>query len=295
MKVQDLALAIFVISIWGLNFVVVKTGVTEIPPFLFMTLRFAVAALLLLPFLRWPTGKFWPLFAYSMVLGVGHFTAMFSAIALTDSSTIALLSQLNTPFAVILAAVVYKDYPGWRRCLGIAIAFGGCAVIAGEPDFKGGMLPVLLVVIGTFLWAVSAAQVKALGDINHLNLNGWLAIMATPQLFAITYFTESADLQTLMDISWLGWGTVLYQSIMVVIVGYGIWYGLLKRYPISRVIPLTLLLPLFGVAGGTLILGEELTQYMVIGGILVMIGVAIITFRQVKKAAQHQPKTPQKL
>lgn len=293
MRAQDLALALFVISIWGLNFVVVKTGVTEIPPFLFMALRFAVVALLLVPFITWPAGKFWPLLAYSLVLGVGHFATMFSAIALTDSATIALLSQLNTPFAVILAAVIYRDYPGWRRCLGIAIAFIGCAVIAGEPNFKGGLLPVFLVVIGTFLWAVSAVQVKALGDVNHFALNGWMALMATPPLFAIAFFTESLDLQILSGISWLGWGTVLFQSIMVVIVGYGIWYGLLKKYPISRVIPLTLLLPIFGVAGGTLILGEALTSFMVVGGILVTIGVAIITFRQVRKAAQHQPKSPQ--
>ncbi|MEQ8832118.1 MAG: EamA family transporter [Alphaproteobacteria bacterium] len=292
MKPLDLATALFVIVIWGLNFVVVKVGVQEMPPFLFMAMRFVVVAAILLPFIRWPKGQFRPLLAYSIVLGVLHFAMMFNAMHLADAATVALLSQLNTPWAVILAAIVFKDYPGWRRILGIVIAFAGCAVIAGEPRFEGGLLPALLVVGGTFLWAVAAVQIKQIGEIGPFALNGWMAAMAAPQLLAISFMVEDGHWEIMTNLSWLGRGAIFFQSVMVVIVGYGLWYGLIKRYPISRVIPLTLLLPVVGVASGVLILDEALTPYMIVGGVLVMIGVGIVTLRQAMRAAPHQPKVP---
>ena len=295
MKPTDLAIALFVILIWGLNFAVVKIGLAEIPPFLLMTLRFAIVALLLVPFIKWPKGKFLHLLIYSVILGVLHFACMFNAVGLTDAATIALLAQLNTPFAVILAALIYKDYPGWRRIMGILIAFAGCAVIAGEPGFEGGILPVILVIMGTFLWAVANIQMKFLGDIGPFELNGWMALMATPQLLLITFLYEDFAPTMLLDFSATAWFAILFQSVAVVITGYGLWFVLLKRYPISKLIPLTLLLPVVGVVGGVVLLGEELTSYMLSGGALVMVGVGIITLRQLKKAPAHQPRTPKTL
>jgi len=196
MKPFDLAIVLFVVTIWGLNFVFVKIGVAEIPPFLFMALRFGVVALILVPFIKWPHGRGKALIAYSMMLGVIHFGLMFNAIHLIDASTVALLSQLNTPFAVILSAVLFRDYPGWKRVLGIAIAFGGCFVIAGEPRFDGALLPILMVVGGTFAWAVAAVQAKQLGSIGPFALNGWMALFATPPLLLISLATETPSLVT---------------------------------------------------------------------------------------------------
>jgi len=245
-----------------------------------MSLRFAVVALILIPFIRWPAGRLHSLLAYSMTLGVVHFSMMFSAINLIDASTVALLSQLNTPFAVILSAILFKDYPGWKRILGILVAFSGCIVIAGEPRFDGALIAIFLVVGGTFTWAVAAIQAKKLGDIGPFALNGWMAVFAAPQLFVISLLLEDGQLAAMQSISWTGVISVLYQSVLVVIIGYGLWYGLIKRYPLSRVIPFTLLLPVVGVAGGVLALGEALTMEMVIGGVLVIVGVGIVALRQ---------------
>lgn len=280
MKPFDLAIVLFVVTIWGLNFVFVKIGVAEIPPFLFMALRFGVVALILVPFIKWPHGRGKALIAYSMMLGVVHFGLMFNAIHLIDASTVALLSQLNTPFAVILSAVLFRDYPGWKRVLGIAIAFGGCFVIAGEPRFDGALLPILMVVGGTFAWAVAAVQAKQLGSIGPFALNGWMALFATPPLLLISLSTETGQWDAMRMISVNAVISVLYQSVLVVIVGYGLWYGLIKRYPLSRVIPFTLLLPVVGVAGGVLALGEAMTMEMVVGGGLIIVGVGIVALRQ---------------
>jgi O-acetylserine/cysteine efflux transporter len=67
---------------------------------------------------------------------------------------------------------------------------------------------------------------------------------------------------------------------MVVIVGYGTWYWLLRRYGVNQVMAFTLLVPIFGVLSGVMVLGETLTGPLVAGGILTVIGVGIIVLRR---------------
>ena len=54
MPVTHLALALSVVAVWGTNFVVIKWGLAELPPFLLATLRFALSSLPFLLFLRPP-------------------------------------------------------------------------------------------------------------------------------------------------------------------------------------------------------------------------------------------------
>src|SRR5688572_30028967 len=44
MRVRDIALAVAVAAIWGVNFVMIHLGLQELPPLLFSTLRFGLAA-----------------------------------------------------------------------------------------------------------------------------------------------------------------------------------------------------------------------------------------------------------
>jgi O-acetylserine/cysteine efflux transporter len=291
MRPLHIAIALLVITIWGLNFVMVKLGLSEVPPFLFMALRYGVVALILIPFVKWPKGKFWPILAYSVILGNLHFSMMSNAVDQIDVSTVALLSQLNTPFAVILAAILLKDYPGWRRVLGIVIAFAGCAVIAGEPRLDDELWPVLLVVGGTFMFGLANIQVKAIGDIDPFALNAWMALMAAPQIIVWSLIMERDQLHLLASMSAVGWSAVFYQSVVVVIVGYGLWHWLLKRYPVSQIVPFTLLMPVIGVAGGVLLLGDPLTLAMIGGGALIIVGVSIVALRQAARGEAADAKS----
>lgn len=280
MRAADLLIALMVTFVWGFNFVVVKIGLEQVPPFLFILLRFAVVAVVLLPFVRFPSKRWKPLIGYAIMLGAVHFGFIFTAIKYVDASTVALLSQLSAPFGVIASAIVFKDYPGWRRILGIAIAFGGSAIIAGEPRFDGGLWPLLMVVLASLAWGLASVQAKLLGDIGAFALNGWMSLFALPPLLALTLTMETDQISTLAAMDFTGWAAVFYQSVLVVIFGYGCWYMLLKRHPISRVIPITLLVPVIGVAGGMIVLGEPLTLYMIIGGLCVIVGVSIVVLRQ---------------
>ena len=129
---RDIAILVFVTLIWGMNFAVVKFGLESFPPLLFIALRFALVAVALLPFVKPPKGYWLPVLGVSVTLGFLHFALMFTALKYVDVSSAAIAIQLQVPFAAILAAFLFKDTLGWRRALGMAIAFAGVALIAGR-------------------------------------------------------------------------------------------------------------------------------------------------------------------
>jgi O-acetylserine/cysteine efflux transporter len=65
-------------------------------------------------------------------------------------------------------------------------------------------------------------------------------------------------------------------GIVMTAMGYGIWYHLLKKYDVNQVVPFLLLLPVTSIVGAVLFLGERPSIRVLIGGAVVITGVAII-------------------
>lgn len=277
---RDSTLAIFVMVIWGYNFVVAKTGLAELPPIFMMGLRFALSALLLVPFVTMPRGRMKEVAALSVTLGAAHFSMMFTGLKTVDASTAAIAVQLQVPFSALLATVLLADPPGWRRTAGMVVAFGGVVLIAGEPRFEGTLWALGLVIGAAFVWAVGNVQVKKMGGIDEMALLAWMSVMAAPQLFLISFLLEDGQIAAAQAATWRGWGAVAYQAVAVVAISYGIWYRLLARHSVSAAVPYTLLVPFFGVACAVIFLGESLTPTIIAGGLITIAGVAIIILRR---------------
>lgn len=275
-----LALFVFVQAIWAFNFPVSKWGLAELPPFLFVGLRFLLVALVLLPFVPRPHGKWRQVLLLSITLGFVHFAAMFNGLVFVPASTAALLVQMQVPFAALLAAAFLGDRLGWRRGLGLALAFAGVAVVLGGPTLEGPWWAQGLVLLAAFCWAIGAVQVKFLAGVPGATLNAWVAIFAVPQLFIASLIFEEGQWQAVQGLTWAGVGAIVYNSLVVVVLGYGIWYRLLRSYDVNQSMPFTLLiLPLAFLFSG-LFLGEALTWTLMLGGLTTLAGVAIIVLRR---------------
>jgi O-acetylserine/cysteine efflux transporter len=111
-------------------------------------------------------------------------------------------------------------------------------------------------------------------------LNGWIAALAAPQLLIVALLTEGNPIETVPWNHWGVWAVLAFQSILVTLIGYGIWYRMMRRFPVNQVMPFTLLVPLFGVLSGIVFLEEPLTWLMVIGGVATLAGVAICVIRR---------------
>lgn len=279
---QHLALMVLVQFLWGVNFAVAKYGIDHFAPIFFVALRFSLVAVLLIFVVGLPKRAMLKrLIPLSVTMGVMHFTLIFLGMKNLDAATSSIAVQLQTPFAAILAAFFLGETLGWRRILGMVIAFGGVILIAGEPRFSANPWPLMAVIGAALVWAIGNIQVKALGDeLDAVTLNGWIAILAAPQLLIASWLIEGPQWQHIPEVGWEGWASLLFQAIVIAIFTYWIWYNMMRRYPVNQVMPFTLLLPLIGVAAGAVMRGEAVTWQMIVGGLATVAGVAIIVIRR---------------
>lgn len=281
MKLHHVGLMLLCQAIWGVNFVVAKIGLGYFSPLFFVSLRFLLVAILLLPVVGLPRRKLWQLAALSVTMGVLHFSLIFSGMHYLDAATGSIAVQLQVPFAAILAAFFFGEKVGWRRIAGMVVAFAGIVLIAGEPRFTGNLWPLLSVVGAALAWAVANVQVKALGEeFDAVTLNGHIALLATPQLLVVSWLLEGNQWPQLLAVGLAGWAALLFQSVVVAIFTYWIWYNMMRRYPVNQVMPFTLLLPLVGVLSGHVFLGEPVSWQMMLGGLATLAGVAILVIRR---------------
>lgn len=122
---RDWLLALAVMAVWGSNFVVIKWGLAELPPFLLATLRFGLAAVPLVFVLPRPPVGWGNLAAYGVLIGVGQFGLLFLAMrGLISPGLASLVVQLQAFFTMGLALLLAGERP--RRyqvvALGIALA-----------------------------------------------------------------------------------------------------------------------------------------------------------------------------
>ncbi len=289
MSARDMALALLVMIVFGLNFVVVKIGLEQLPPLTFMALRFFVVAVLLVAFVPVPRGRLGELYLYSLTLGVVHFALIFGALPHVDAAVAAIAIQIQVPFAALLAALFLNDRIGWRRAVGMAVAIAGVAILAGEPRQGSPIWAVAMVVVAALVWAGSNIQMKRLSDLGSLQLNAWVALLATPQLVLLSLVLERDQVAAVLAADWRAFAAVAYQAVVIVILGYGIWYRLMARYPVNQVMPWTLLVPVFGVLSGVAFLGEPVTAGLVVGGALTLCGVAVIVIRRPRAVSATGP------
>ena len=281
MTAAMVATLVAVTVVWGLNFAVIKTGIHLVPPIAFVALRFAAVGLCLIPWLRWPGRRMTDLIALSVVLGVVHFSLMFTGMKALDVATASIAIQLQVPFAAILAAVFFGEKLRWRRITGMAIAFAGVVMIAGEPRLAGNLPSLFMVVGAACTWAAANIQIKRIGDeVDVLALNGWVSLLAAPQLMALSWAVEDGQLAAIAAADWRLWAGLAFQVLLVTIFGYAVWYRMMRQFSVNQVMPFTLLVPVFGVLSGVVFFDESLTWVMIAGGLCTIVGVAIIIIRR---------------
>jgi O-acetylserine/cysteine efflux transporter len=137
---------------------------------------------------------------------------------------------------------------------------------------------------------VSSIQVKKLGAIDTLVLNAWIALLAAPQLLVGSLVFEGDQWAGVPDAGIWGWIAVVYMAVAVTVFGYGIWYRLLQRYPVTTVMPLSLLAPTFGVLCGIVLLGEPASFEKLLGAAVTLSGVAIVILAPRPKAERESEK-----
>jgi O-acetylserine/cysteine efflux transporter len=278
MEPKHILWAVLVTAIWGVNFVVIRLGLDDFPPILLNTLRFSFAGGLFAWFIPRPRIAFWRIAAVGLSLGVAKFTLLFIGMdAGMPAGLSSLVLQSQAFFTVLFATAVLGERPKSQQIVGMAVAFGGLAVIALDLGQGTVTSAFALVLAAAACWGVANLLIKSSGADDMLGLIVWASVTAAPPLIALSLVFEGPEriLDTLSHISIKGAGAVAYIVIAATLVGFGLWSRLLKLYPASLVAPFSLLVPVFGLSSAALVLGETLTPLKIAGATLVIIGLAI--------------------
>ena len=259
---------------WGLGFTLAKIGMEQFPALLIMTIRFGIAGLILVWFTKPPWGHMREIFVVALIGSTIQYGLTYNGLKGIDASTAAILVQLEGPILAIMGAFLLKEKLGITRALGMGLAFIGVLIIAGEPRLDGHLDSVILLVAGSAVWAVAQIMISRLKDLSGITILAWVAIMATPQMFVASLLIEDGQWLAITTASFIDWSIILYLALIMTVLGYSVWYHLLSSVDVSKVSPFLMLLPITSIIAGIVLLDEKLTSSMILGGLLIMSGVA---------------------
>jgi O-acetylserine/cysteine efflux transporter len=281
MSPRDLMLALIVVIAWGVNFVVIKVGLHGVPPMLLGALRFALAALPAVFFVKRPQLPWRWLFAYGATISLGQFAFLFSAMYVGMPAGLAsLVLQAQAFFTLIFAACFLHERFRLPNVAGLLIAAAGLAVIGMQGGHAMTLGGFLLTLCAACCWALGNIVTKKVGKVDLVGLVVWGSLIPPLPFFALSYAFEGPQRMAaaLSGISAMSIFAIVYLAFIATLIGYGLWSRLLSRYPASQVAPFSLLVPIVGLASASLFLDEQLSSVQILGALLVMAGLAVNVF-----------------
>ena len=286
MSIRHFFLAISVPCLWGIGFVITKPAMEQFPPMLINGLRWSLTGLLLVWWFPIPKNFLKQLLVISFIGCTVQYSLTFSGLNIIDASSAVLFVQLEVPFGLLVAFFWLKERPSFKNILGLIISFVGLVILAGAPNLEGKYIGVILVVSGAFTWSVGQVFVKPISEkLNGVVITAWFGVLAGPQLILASQLIEGNVINNILSADYSAWLIVLYLALLMNILGYSIWYHVLGLFPVNKILPIMLLLPVTGVITAIVFLGERPTLKVFIGGIIILVGVGIILFTKKEKSA----------
>jgi O-acetylserine/cysteine efflux transporter len=291
MLLRHRLLALLVAVCWGVNFPATALALEHFPPLFLVALRFALIAIPTLVFVPRPDVPFRWLLGVGLGIGTMQFAFLYLGMAAGMPAGLAsIVLQASAPFTVIIAGVWLREKISTRQAVGIAVAVLGLAAIAFHRSQVAALLPVLLTLCGALGWAIGNVSTRKAQAPNALHLTLWMSVIPPLPMLAIALVVEGPgrigeSLATAFTLealpAVLG---LLYVVVIATIVGYGIWNGLLKRYPSSTVAPFSMLVPVVGVLASWVAFGELIDLTELLAGAAVVAGVLVASYqRRIRK------------
>ena len=278
MTPADIGLSVAVQFLWGFGFVAAKPAVAHFPPLMLMGMMYVVTCLCFAPRLRrirtpWPS-----LLLITTFVATVQGALIFNALAALPASISILLLQTQVPFAVFFAWILSRERPSPARLLGILMAFAGVAIVAGAPTGSTSFWPAVMMTAGSASWSFGQAAARRFARDDGMTLTTAIAVTAIPQVAVVSALTEHGQLAALTSASLYTWTIFAFFALGGFVLAYAIWYSLLRRYRVDQVTPFGLLMPIIGVAGGYLFLGEPVSVSELAGGVIILAGVAVVVW-----------------
>lgn len=288
---RDRLLALSIILIWASNFIALRLGLDIMSPLALCAWRFLLSffpACLLVPR---PAARWRLMLTFGLITGIGQFGAL--AVAIQGHVSAGLASALVQVQAVINVALA-----GWwlrepiRRAqiAGCIVSLVGLGLFLVRPDANATLLGIFLVLVSAASWAVCNVLVKAGGYSGDLlSFLVWTSPVACASLALISFFVEGPKglVTPVADPSIELWTILAWQAFANTLFGYSVWNLLIRRYSLSRIGPLTLLVPIIAMTLTTLMLQERILLAQSIAALFIIAGVAVPFIAQATRRSEQ--------
>lgn len=299
MKRKDFILALLVVIVWGVNFTVIKMGLSGLPSMLLVALRYFLTAIPAIFFIKAPKIHFKYVFFYGFTVGVVQFGCLFYAMQIGMPAGLAsILLQLQAFISPFLAFLFFKEKLKIRQIIGFFIAAIGLSFIATASGIDGiTNIPIIalpLTILSATAWSfsniiarISSNKAAARGEhLDMLSLVVWSSLIPPLPLLLIAFLLDTPQtlLHAMSDLNVLSLFSGIYLAYGATIFGYGVWNKLIVKYPLGKVAPLSLLVPVTGLLSARIVLLEKLSKMQWIGALVILIGLIIssIDFTKVR-------------
>ena len=203
-----------------------------------------------------------------------------------EATTANLVLQTQVPVAIILGWLIAGEALDGRKLIGMAIVLAGVAIVIGMPEKRPALVPVTLILVSGFFWALGQVLVRKLSQDNGIVLLKANAMFAVPQLILATALIETGQWQSVRSASLIQWATLAFAAFVGSYLAYIAWYSLLRRARMDEAAPFILLMTPVGVLTAVVVLGERMSFAQMMGGAVLLFGLAIMNdlIPKVKKA-----------
>jgi drug/metabolite transporter (DMT)-like permease len=271
-------------AIWGASFLFMRAGAKELGVWATAGMRVAIGALFLLPLvlLRGQGAvlrKHWKLAAVVGLLNSAIPFACFGFALLSITTGLSAILNATTPlFGAAIAWVWLKDRPNGLRIAGLLTGFVGVALLAWDkasfkPDASGNATgwAVLACLLATLCYGLAASFTKRY-------------MMGIPSLVSAAGSQLGAALGLIPLACWFwpsqavtphAWAAVIALGVLCTGVAYILYFRLIERAGAARALSVTFAIPVFAMLYGVLLLGEEVTPWMLVCALVIVAGTSL--------------------
>jgi len=281
MSFKDFSLGVLITAIWGLNFSVIKIGLSSLDPFTLAGVRFLLCAFPLVFFIKKPDVSMSYVAIYGITFGVGLWGMVSLGIYYGISAGMASLAlQMSVFLTIIMGIIFLREKTDPIKIVGFAVAIFGLFFIMNLTDGSVTYLGLFLVLFAALSWSVANIFVKKSGAKRIFSFIIWSSLFSPIPLFVLAYLTQDQNI----FISFIGnldnkaIFSILFQVYPTTLFGYWIWNSLIDKYQVSVVAPLSLLVPIFGISGSYIIFNENVGFDKLTACFFIVLGLLISIF-----------------
>lgn len=279
------AAIVVIVLVWGLNNGAAKYATGWLPPLLVGGVRFLMALVLLLPFIRPPFPDWRRLGPVVLLTGPLHFGVLYCAFALSHNlSLLGIILQLWIPFSAVFAWWLLGERMGRAVIAGIAAALLGAAVMTFEPSARGELASAGLGVLASIFWGLGTVMVRRLPTVRPLKIQGLVSLLSAPLLLGGSFAFEPHAVAQAAAAPWTAWLAIAFGAVVSTLGATALLFWLVQRHETGRVTGYMLSTPLVTCLLGVLLFGDRLTLRLVVGGGLTMVGVGLVALSERRRA-----------